>query len=357
VRAEVAAANRRLSPRGVPRVGGRSSRTDGRPIVMVAGSVVALVGLCASLVLGDYPIAVGDVLSVLGGGTGSARRTAYVVLQLRVPRAVGAVVVGAGFGLAGAIFQRVVRNPLATPDIIGINAGSALAAVLLIVVAAIDDPLVIAAGAMVGALLTAAAIYGLAYRRGVNGYRLVLIGIGVTAGLASLTAYLLTTADLYTAGRAAVWLSGTLAGRSWGQILPVLVAMSVLVPAALGLAHSLRALELGDELARALGTRVDLARLGLLLVGVLLAGVATAAAGPVAFIALAGPQIARRLVRERGLALMTSAACGAALLSVADLIARLFAPVELPVGVLTAVLGAPLLIWLLARANRVGSGG
>jgi iron complex transport system permease protein len=247
---------------------------------------------------------------------------------------------------------------LATPDIIGINAGSALAAVLLIVVAAIDDPLVIAAGAMVGALLTAAAIYGLAYRRGVNGYRLVLIGIGVTAGLASLTAYLLTTADLYTAGRAAVWLSGTLAGRSWGQILPVLVAMSVLVPAALGLAHSLRALELGDELARALGTRVDLARLGLLLVGVLLAGVATAAAGPVAFIALAGPQIARRLVRERGLALMTSAACGAALLSVADLIARrLFAPVELPVGVLTAVLGAPLLIWLLARANRVGSGG
>lgn len=337
------------------RVRAFSTRVDPRAVaVTVTATLVALLTAGAALVFGDYPIPIADVLAVLGGGSGSARRTAYVVLDLRLPRALAGIAVGASFGLAGALFQRIVRNPLASPDVVGVNAGAATAAVLLIVIVA-AGPLAVALGALVGATVTALVIYLLAFRKGVTGYRLVLVGIGVTAMLVAATSYLLTTGDQYTSQRAAIWLAGSLAGRTWAHVVPVLVALAVLVPLALACARSLRALELGDEVAAGLGTRVQPARAALLLIGVALAAVATAAAGPIAFIALAAPQVARRLVRERGLALITSAACGAALLTVADLVARrVLAPVELPVGVLTAVLGAPLLGWLLVRADRIG---
>ncbi|GAA0495824.1 ABC transporter permease [Paractinoplanes deccanensis] len=326
-------------------------------VATVAALLVALAAMIVSLGVGDFPMPLSDVLTVLLGGQGSTRRSAYVVLDLRLPRALGALAVGAAFGLSGAIVQRVVRNPLASPDVVGINAGAAVVAVFLVVVLG-AGPHAVALGALAGAVATAAAIYLLSRRRGVTGYRLVLVGIGVTAMLSSVTAYLLNIANIYTAEQAAIWLSGSLAGRTWAQVVPVLIALAVLLPVALRLAGPLRALELGDDLARALGTRAEHARAGLLLTAVALAAVATAAAGPIAFVALAAPQIARRLVRERGLALVTSAAVGAALLAVADLAARrLLAPVELPVGVLTTVLGAPLLVWLLARANHVGRTG
>ncbi|MEU8238383.1 iron chelate uptake ABC transporter family permease subunit [Actinoplanes missouriensis] len=326
-------------------------------VVSLSALLVALAATIASLTMGDYPMPLRDVVTVLAGGDGSTRRSAYVILELRLPRALGAIAVGAAFGLSGAIVQRVVRNPLASPDIIGINAGAGAAAVFLVVVVA-AGPVAVASGALTGALATAVAIYLLSRRRGVTGYRLVLVGIGITAMLTSVTAYLLTTANVYTAEQAAIWLSGSLAGRSWGHVLPVLLAVAALLPVALRLAASLRALELGDDLALALGTRAEPARVGLLATAVALAAVATAAAGPIAFVALAAPQLARRLVRERGLALVTSAAVGAALLACADLAARrVLAPAELPVGVLTTVLGAPLLIWLLARANRIGRTG
>ncbi|MFY1692959.1 FecCD family ABC transporter permease [Plantactinospora sp. WMMB782] len=339
----------------VLRIAGRSARVDARAVaVTVVALVVALTAMVASLTLGDYPLPVSDILAVLSGGPGTTRRSSYVILHLRLPRALGAIAVGAAFGLAGAIVQRVVRNPLASPDIIGINAGAGTVAVFLVVIVA-ARPATVALGALTGALATAVAIYLLSRRRGVTGYRLVLVGIGITAMLTSVTAYLLNTANVYTAEQAAVWLSGSLAGRSWGHVLPVVLAVAVLLPVALRLAASLRALELGDDLALALGTRAEPARVGLLATAVVLAAVATAAAGPIAFVALAAPQLARRLVRERGLALVTSAAVGAALLGCADLAARrVLAPTELPVGVLTTVLGAPLLVWLLARANRVG---
>ncbi|MFG1992768.1 FecCD family ABC transporter permease [Actinoplanes sp. NPDC048988] len=326
-------------------------------VVTVVALLVGLGALLVSLTRGDYPMPLSDVLTVLAGGDGATRRSAYVVLELRLPRALGAIAVGAAFGLSGAIVQRVVRNPLASPDIIGINAGAAAVAVFLIVVLA-AGPQTVAVGALAGAAATAAAIYLLSRRRGVTGYRLVLVGIGVTAMLTSVTAYLLNTANIYTAEQASIWLTGSLAGRSWGQVAPVVAAVVLLLPVALGLAAPLRALELGDDLALALGVRAERARAALLLTAVALAAVATAAAGPIAFVALAAPQIARRLVRERGLALLPSAAVGAALLSLADLAARrVLAPAELPVGVLTTVLGAPFLIWLLAGANRIGRTG
>ena len=206
--------------------------------------------------------------------------------------------------------------------------------------------------------MTSVAIYLLAYKRGVTGSRLVLIGIGVTAMLASVTQYLLTRAEIFDAQRATVWLTGSLNGRGWDEVRPIALTLAALLPVAVGLARHLRMLELGDDAARGLGTRVELARGSLLLTGVALAAVGTASAGPVAFVALVSPQIARRLVGGRSLGLVPAAGCGALLLVASDLVGRrIFAPTELPVGIITAILGAPYLLYLLARANKIGSGG
>lgn len=335
---------------------GISTRVHARSIVVtIAVGVVTFGVFCWSLAVGDFPVPVGDVLAALvGTGSGDAD---FIVRTLRLPRGLTAVLVGAAFGLSGAIFQRIARNPLASPDIIGINAGAAASAVFVIVVVG-GTSLQVTSGALGGSTITALAIYVLAYRRGVNGYRLVLVGIGVTAMLGSVTSYLLTRAEILDAQRAVIWLTGSLNGRSWEHVRPVALALLVLVPVAIGLARQLRMLELGDDTAIGLGVRIETARGALLLTGVALAAVSTAAAGPVAFVALVAPQIARRLTGGRSLALVPAAACGALLLVASDLVARrLFAPTELPVGVFTAILGAPYLFHLLARANRIGSGG
>lgn len=335
---------------------GVSTRVHARSVaVSVAVAGVAAGVFAWSITVGDFPIPFVDVLSYLVGQ--GADDADFIIGTLRLPRGLTALLVGASFGLSGAIFQRIAHNPLASPDIIGINAGAAAAAVFTIVVLR-GTSLEVTVSALVGATVTATAIYLLAYRNGVTGYRLVLVGIGVTAMLGSVTSYLLTRAEIFDAQRATVWLTGSLNARSWDHVRPVAVALLVLVPCALGLARHLRLLELGDDAARGLGTRVELARGGLLLTGVALAAVSTASAGPVAFVALVAPQIARRLTGGRTLALVPAALCGALLLVAADLVARrLFAPTELPVGVFTAILGAPYLLYLLARANKIGSGG
>jgi len=335
---------------------GTSTRVHTRSVVVtgVLAAVTFLV-LAWSLSVGDFPIPLGDVLaSLVGAGSDDA---GFIVQTLRLPRGLTAVLVGASFGLSGAIFQRIARNPLASPDIIGINAGAAAAAVFVIVIMG-GTSLQVTFGALAGSVLTALAIYVLAYRKGVTGYRLVLVGIGITAMLGSVTSYLLTRAEIFDAQKATVWLTGSLNGRGWEHVGPVTAALVVLIPVAVALARHLRVLELGDDTARGLGVRVEASRGALLLIGVALAAVSTASAGPIAFVALVAPQIARRLTGERTLALVPGAVCGALLLVAADLAARrLFAPTELPVGVFTAVLGAPYLLYLLARANRIGSGG
>ncbi|MGE0141037.1 MAG: FecCD family ABC transporter permease, partial [Ilumatobacteraceae bacterium] len=187
--------------------------------------------------------------------------------------------------------------------------------------------------------------------------RLVLVGIGVAAVLTAATSYLLTRAQIFEVQQAMVWLTGSLNGRSWDHLRPVTWAMLVLFPAVLLLARPLRALQLGDDTAKGLGVRVERARLALVLVAVALTAVATAAAGPIAFIAFVAGPIARRLVRAP-LSIVPAALVGALLLLLSDLVARrAFAPTELPVGVVTGIIGAPYLLWLLARANRVGRGG
>lgn len=339
----------------IPRLGW-STRVQARAVaVAVALAAAGFAVFAWSLSVGDFPIAIGDVLATLAGG--GSDESAFIVRTLRLPRGLTAVLVGAGFGLSGAIFQRLARNPLASPDIIGVNAGAAASAVFMIVVLGAAGTQV-TLGALAGSTVTSLAIYLLAYKRGVSGYRLVLVGIGVTAVLTSVTQYLITRAQILEAQRAVVWLTGSLNGRGWEHVRPIALALAVLVPVTIALARHLRVLELGDDAARGLGARVETMRGALLLAGVALAAVGTASAGPIGFVALVSPQIARRLVRERSLALVPSALCGALLVVAADLVGRrAFAPTELPVGVITAIVGAPYLLYLLARANKIGSGG
>ncbi len=335
---------------------GWSTRVDARAVTVTLALVaVGFVVFAWGLAVGDFPLPFTDVVATLFGG--GSPESAFIVETLRLPRGLAAVLVGAGFGVSGAIFQRLAHNPLASPDIIGVNAGAAACAVFVIVI--LDGSgLQVTWGALVGSLVASALVYLLSYQQGVAGYRLVLVGIGITAVLTAVTQYLLVRAEIFEAQRAVVWLTGSLNGRGWDQVRPMAIALAVLLPVAFGLARHLRLLDLGDEAARGLGGRVEPVRGALLLVGVALAAVGTAAAGPIGFVALVSPQIARRLVGARTLGLAPSAACGALLLVAADLVARrLFAPTELPVGVVTAVLGAPYLLFLLARANSIGRGG
>lgn len=335
---------------------GWSTRVHARAVLVGLLLILAAVAVFAwSLTVGDFPIPLSDVLRSLSG-IGSSDSD-FIVRTLRLPRGLVGLMVGAAFGLSGAIFQRLVRNPLASPDIIGINSGAAAAAVFAIVILGMSGTRV-TVGALIGATVSSLAVYFLAYKRGVTGYRLVLVGIGITAMLTSVISYLLTRAEIYDLQQATVWLAGSLNGTGWEQVRPIALALAVLMPVAIVLARQLRLLELGDDAAKGLGGRVELARGGLILTGVALAAVSTASAGPIAFVALVAPQIARRLVGGRTIALLPAAWCGALLLVASDLAARrIFAPSELPVGIVTAILGAPYLLYLLARANRIGSGG
>ena len=333
-----------------------SLRMDMRAVAITL--VVALqtsVVFAWGLAVGDFPIPVTDVVATLFGyGSDSAD---FIVRTLRLPRGVGAVLVGAAFGLAGAIFQRLVRNPLATPDILGINMGATVGAVSVIVLWQGSDTQV-TIGALIGAFSAAAAVWLLAYKQGTTGYRMVLVGIGLTAVFTAVVSYLLTRAEIYQAQRATVWMTGNLSDSHWEQVRWVGLALAASTVLALAAGRQLRILELGDDVARGLGVRVSRAHLWLVVAGTALAATAVAAAGPIAFVALLSPEIARRLVGARSLGLVTAAACGALLVTASDLVARrLFAPSELPVGVVTAILGAPYLLYLMARANRIGSGG
>jgi iron complex transport system permease protein len=317
-------------------------------------TLAVFAAFCVTISVGDFPIPLRDVVpAVVGAGSEDAE---FIVRTLRLPRALTGVLVGASFGVSGAIFQSLARNPLASPDIIGIDAGASAAAVFCIVVLNVSAGYT-AAGALGGALLTAFSIYALAWRGGVSPYRLVLVGIGIAALLTSVIQYLLTRAEIFEAQRAVVWLTGSLNGRGWEHVRTVGFADLLLAPLVVALVRPLRLLQLGDDAARGLGVAVERSRLLLVLVAVALAALATAAAGPVVFVAFVSPPIARRLTGAP-LAVGCSALVGALVVLLSDLVARrAFAPTELPVGVVTGVVGAPYLLWLLARSNRVGRGG
>ncbi|MFI6597142.1 FecCD family ABC transporter permease [Nonomuraea sp. NPDC050536] len=319
------------------------------PRALVVGALLVAVAFAVTVVAistGEYTVAVPDVLKALfGQGTPVAE---LIVGRLRAPRVVTGLLVGAAFGVSGAIFQSLTRNPLGSPDFIGFTAGASTGGILAVVLG--GSAMVIAGGALAGCLVTAVLVYALAFRRGVQGYRLVLVGIGANALLVAVNSYLLTRADINDAATAGAWLTGSLGGRGWDHAIPVGVALTVLLPLVAWISRPMRMIEMGDDAARSMGIRVEAVRAGAVVAGVLLCGVATAAAGPVIFVALAAPQIARRLARSPGVTMISSALAGAVLLIAADLVAqRVIAPSQLPVGVVTAAIGGTYLALLLRK--------
>ncbi|MFC8145216.1 FecCD family ABC transporter permease [Streptomyces paradoxus] len=339
--------------RAVRTPGGLSIRLDVRAVTVVL--LLILAALVASVVLigtGDFPIPAADVLRTLAGEGNPGQE--FIVTELRLPRVLVGLLVGASLGLGGALFQAISRNPLGSPDVLGLGQG-ATAGALVVIVLGSGSANQVAAGALVGGLVTGFAIYVLAWKRGVHGYRLVLVGIGVSAIVTAVNGFLLTKSDIVDAARAVVWMTGSLDGRDWDQVWPLLALTAVLVPLVLVNARGLRMMEMGDDVSYALGVRVERVRLLLMVAAVMLTASATAAAGPVSFVALTAPQLARRLTRSPGPNLLPSLCVGAALLVVADWVSqRAFGAEQLPVGVVTGVLGGVYLLWLLVSERRAG---
>ncbi|MFF0094070.1 FecCD family ABC transporter permease [Streptomyces canus] len=333
--------------------GGLSLRLDVRATVVVG--LILLAALTASVVLigtGDFPIPAGDVLKTLLGNGNAGQE--FIINELRLPRVLVGLLVGASLGLGGALFQAISRNPLGSPDVLGLSQGATAGALTMIVLFS-GSATQVTLGALVGGLVTGFAIYLLAWKQGVHGYRLVLVGIGVSAIVTAVNGYLLTRSTLTEAAQAVVWMTGSLSGRDWTQVWPLLWLCAVLVPLVLANARGLRMMEMGDDVSNALGVRVERVRLLLLVAAVLLTAAATAAAGPVSFVALTAPQLARRLTRSPGPNLVPSLCMGATLLVTADWVSqKVFGADQLPVGVVTGVVGGVYLLWLLVTERRAG---
>ncbi|MDG4762591.1 iron chelate uptake ABC transporter family permease subunit [Solwaraspora sp. WMMD406] len=325
-----------------------------RPAVVAAVLLAGVVSAAGFAVLfGDHPASPGESLAALFGTTDDVLAVIFV-RDLRLPRALAAVVVGGSLGASGAIFQSVSGNPLGSPDIIGFTAGAASGALVSIILIG-GTPAQVAIGALVGGFVTAVVVYGLSRRRGggVSGYQLVLVGVGIGAVLSAVNALLLVRSSLTAAQTAAQWLAGSLNAMSWATVSVAGSAACLLAVLAAPLSRLLAVLMLGDDVSAGLGVPPHRVRAVAVAVGVALVSLATAVAGPIAFVALAAPQLARRLTRSAGPGIGGAVMMGALLVLVCDQLAqRLFAPVQLPVGVVTGSLGGLYLVWLLARDAR-----
>lgn len=327
-----------------------------RRAVTVALLALLALTFAAALYLGDYPVPPGEVVrSLFSPLTGMVDRGVdYIVLNVRLPRATLAVLTGISFALSGIIFQTLLRNPLASPDIIGISHGASASAVFCIIVLGLSG-IWVSLGALIGAAATALVIYGLSWRGGVTAYRVVLIGIGVAAMMSAVMSYLFTRARLFEVQQALGWLVGSLNASGTADIAAMTIALAVLLPATIVLVRVLDAMQLGDDTATALGARVEIVRLGLILIGVAYAAFATAAVGPVTFVAFVAGPIARNLLAGSGKGFVQAALVGALVMLGSDLVAQHALPsVQLPVGVVTGVFGAGFLLWLLVASNRAG---
>ncbi|MCC5624197.1 iron ABC transporter permease [Nostoc sp. CHAB 5715] len=332
-----------------------SFRIDRRvPPMLVCLAVVIVGAMVMNLGRGEYPISPWDIVkTVLGLDTRNPDH-AFVIYNLRLPRTLVAFMVGVAFAISGTIFQGLTRNPLADPGIIGINAGASLAAVTVIVLLPSAPIYTLPVSAFAGAMLMAVLIYFLAWNNGSSPILLILMGVGLSAIASALTSLMITFGEIYDVSNALVWLAGSVYGRTWEQVFSLLPWLIVFVPVALTLARHLNALNLGDDVAKGLGTRVEWQRGLLVLVGVALAGAGVATAGMIGFVGLIAPHLGRQLVgtNHQGL-IPTSALLGGVIVVVADLLGRtLFAPIELPCGVITAAIGAPYFLFLLIRNRK-----
>lgn len=313
---------------------------------------VLLLGLFAlSLTIGQSVTPPGQVIRVLLGQ--DVAGASFTVGQLRLPRAILAGLAGMSFGIGGAVFQTMLRNPLASPDIIGINLGASAAAVFAIVVLGLDG-VGVSVFAIVAGLGTALAIFGLSWRGGISGTRLILVGIGVAAMLESFISYTLSQAPAWDMQEAVRWMSGSVNAAQMHQSVPVAAALLVFGGVLLTRARDLETLTLGDDMAAALGTPITQTRLVAMVAAVGLIAVATAATGPILFVAFLSAPIAVRLTGHAGSSLIPAGLVGATLVLAGDYAGQFLLPARYPVGVVTAALGAPYLIYLIIRTNRGG---
>lgn len=294
-----------------------------------------------------------DFSQVFNALTGSApRNITMVVTEWRLPRVMMAIVVGAALGVSGAIFQSLLRNPLGSPDVMGFNTG-AWSGVLVAMVLFGQHLTAIAFAAMAGGILTSLLVWALAWRNGIETFRLIIIGIGIRAMLMAFNTWLLLHASLETSLSAGLWNAGSLNGLTWAKTLPATPIIALMFICAWLLVRRMRLLEMGDDSACALGVSAERSRLTLMLVAVVLTAASTAIAGPISFIALVAPHIARRISGTARWGVTQAALCGALLLLAADLCAQqLFMPYQLPVGVVTVSLGGIYLIVLLVQESR-----
>ncbi len=315
-------------------------------LLMLVSLAVAVLSLRSGAVTLDFT-------QVFNALTGSApRNITMVVTEWRLPRVMMALLVGAALGISGAIFQSLMRNPLGSPDVMGFNTG-AWSGVLVAMVLFGQHLTAITLAAMAGGILTSLIVWALAWRDGIETFRLIIIGIGMRAMLMAFNTWLLLQASLETSLSAGLWFAGSLNGLTWAKTLPAAPLILLMFICALLLVKRMRLLEMGDDSACALGVSVERSRLMLMLVAVVLTAAATAIAGPISFIALVAPHIARRLSGTAHWGLTQSALCGSLLLLAADLCAQqLFMPYQLPVGVVTVSLGGIYLIVLLVQESR-----
>ncbi len=328
----------------------RHARQRRRRLVIAALSALLIAAFATTLMLGQSFTPPGDVIRVLLGE--DIAGVTFTVGQLRLPRALLSVLAGLSFGLGGVAFQIMLRNPLASPDIIGISSGASAAAVFAIVVLQMNGPLVSVLAVTAG-LGVALLVYLLSFRNGVAGTRLILVGIGVSAMLESFIAYILSVAPAWTLQEAMRWLTGSVNGAKIAQLLPLSIALILFGGLLLSRARDLEALRLGDDAAAALGVRVGRTRIVVITAAVGMIAFATAVSGPIAFVAFLSGPIAARIVGNGSL-FIPAALVGAALVLVGDYCGQFLLPGRYPVGVVTGALGAPYLIYLIVRVNRSG---
>jgi iron complex transport system permease protein len=333
-----------------PSIGSRVGIRPRAVLVGVLATVLTAVLVVVTLGTGEFPIAPADVVKTLFG-QGTAAQD-FIVNELRLPRVITAILVGMALAAGGAVFQSLVRNPLGSPDVLGITNGASTAALTVVILGGSSTQLSLAAVA--GGLGAALLIQLIGGKHGLHGFRFILVGIGLAAIFTGISGYLLTRGVQMENARALLWLTGSLDGRDWQQAGPLLAVLAVTLPILLlACGPGLKILEMGDDAAAALGVPVRGLRTFALFTAALLVACAAAAAGPVAFVALIAPHLAKKLTRAPGPNLIPSLATGALLVVGADWIAQ-HAPRALPVGVVTGIVGGAYLVWLLTMERRAG---
>lgn len=308
--------------------------------------------LIVSVSVGEYPIPLVEVVQTIAG-TGSADYD-FIVNTLRLPRTLVAFLAGAGLAVSGLILQGLTRNSLASPSVLGLNAGASLAAVTVIVLLPAVSLFWLPFAAFSGAFLAGSFAYFLAWKQGSSPVRLILVGIGISSIAQALVTIVMTFGRIQLVGQAAIWMTGSVYGRGWEHFWPLFLWLGLLIPFTWLQARHLNIFQLGEDIAKGAGVKVEWQRGILLLTSVALAGVCVAAAGTINFVGLMAPHMARRLAGASHASLVPlSALIGGLLVMSADLIGRvILAPIEVPCGIITAVVGAPYLIYLLYKGDN-----